>query len=270
MLFLIPESIFDNKRVSLLTKVFSAIAAGGLFAAGLVWFKQGLVALPERHWFKVANSVALGLLIPLNLSQQNVVSFYPQIKSQESKFKLLVDNEARSHEPGGRMWLSFGSHTIKMVPEPQDTGSKYPDIQEREYRVTYKELLYGMFGYYWPQWGLLHRVGVITLEPNVEVLIDKIDGEFDPAFLKNPPAPEVKPRTELEFHFAAKPSSRTQFLYRGADSRVGGSNHIYLPVGNYTFTASRTGCPDKKLEKRNIGVDRRPYTVTFTRLCANR
>lgn len=264
--FLVPDSILESKKVALLIKILPAVVAGGLFAAGMVWFKGILLALPERRSFRITNIVALGLLILLHVSQQDVVSIYPQMNTGGAKVKLFVDDKERPYEPGDKVRLSIGPHTIRVVPDnegaqPQGGEADYPEIKEGQFRVTYKQVLCGLLGDYSPKWGPLYRVAVITPEANVEVLIHKTDGEFDAFFLENHPS------TKLKYTFKRKPGSVNEFLYRGTHEELGSLDHLYLPNGYYFFTASREGCPHDPEKKLNIGIDTRPYTVSFKPLC---
>jgi hypothetical protein len=264
--FVVPDWIFEAKQISLLTKIFPAIVAAGLFAAGLVWFKNVLVTLPERRWFRIVNIVLLCLLIPLNISQQNVVAVQPQIESNGYKVKVLVDDKERDYEPGGKIRLSIADHIVKIVPETQENepkGNEAPPSQmiEGKFDVSYKDVFYGLFADYRPHWSPLYVVLISVLEPNVEVLIHKTCGDFDLAFIADPPA------TRLGNPFAAKPGSRTEFVYRGSNKAGGTVDHLYLPYGDYEFTASQAACANKPKLQQKVGEDPHGSIVSFEPLC---
>jgi len=264
--FVVPDSIFENKKLALLTKVFPAVVAGGLFAAGLVWFKNVLMTLPDRRWFKTINIIFLSLLIPLNVSQQNVVAVHPQIETNGYKFKVLVDNEERAYEPQGNMRLSIANHTVRIVPETEEKESNgredsFPPIKEGKFRVSYKDMFHALFADYRPRWGPLYIVLISIPEPNVEVSIRKKDGDFDLAFVADPPP------TGVGNPFTGKAGSRNEFVYRGSDKSGGTVDRFYLPYGDYEFTASRAGCNNKQKLQHKIGEDTRAYIISLDPLC---
>ena len=264
--FVVPEWILDAKRISLLTKVFPAVIVAGLFGLVVVWFKNVLTTLPEKTWFQTINFILFVLLVLLNISQQNISAVFPQIKSNGYQVKVLVDDTERAYQPGGTIRLSIADHTVRIVPEIDENQSKdsqdaSPQIKEGKFTVSYKDVLGGLFADYKPQWGLLYVVGINVLEPNVEVLIHKTDGDFDVAFIADPPP------TAIKNPFSAKPGSQTDFVYRGSDTAGGTFDRFYLPYGVYEFTASRADCLEKPQLTRTIGEDRGRHIINFAPLC---
>lgn len=268
--FLLPEWIYDSKQVTTLTKVLPALLAV-LFTAGLLWLRGIAGTLPKQRWFQLVNGVAFVLLLPVMVSQQNVVPVYPDVNAEGTKIKLLVDDKERAYDPGGRVWLSFGAHTIKIVPDTEKAVAKEgeatePEVEEGQFKVTLGHVVYRLFGYYWPKWGPLYRVGVITPEANVDVAVQMTKGQFDSFYLAHPPL--TKLNVSHSTTFKIKPGSVNEFLYHGANGEYGCIDRLYLPSGHYSFTASREGCENKPKQELKIGIDPGPYTVSFDPLCS--
>ena len=266
LVFLVPVPIFDSPQAQLLAKVLSTVVAAGAFAAGVLFFKMVLLTLPEQRWFKISNVIALGILILLHVSQQNVVSIYPRIDPEGAT--LIIDEQPRAYEAGGKVGLAIHSHTVKIRPQGGDTGKEpqdgvlgEPEYMEREFEVKCKDVFLGIFTTYSPRWGLLYRVTIYTRNPNVEVRIHKKDDAFDTDFLQDTLARDLRKLT---------PGSTNDLVYRGTAAPLGSSGVIYLPYGEYVFTASMAGCLSNQTQPPKplfIGTDRMPYEVAFSKLC---
>jgi len=269
LVLLIPASIFDDKKISFVVNLISAVVTGGFFAAGFIWFKDFFLALPQRRGFKVINIVGLCVLIPFHVSQQNVVAIHPQIDPATPKFKLVVDKDERTYEPGGNVRLSIKSHSITMAPENESTEAESKEqqpVKSRSFSVNYKDVVNAIFSDYRPTWGLLYSVGIITEDANVEVQV-KRNGDFDPEFLKKPPRTELSDKSSTSF--TPKAGSRNEFVYRGANDPLGCNDHVYLPEGEYVFVASQPGC-SKELDKSTLKIPGpQSRSLLFKRLCDN-
>jgi hypothetical protein len=251
IVFLLPASVLKNEQLAFIIKVGTLVAAAGAFAAGLVYFKNLLSSLPTRKWFKRLNVVVFCLLIPIHASQLPVVAVHPRIEPRGAK--LEIDGRARDYE-NGTIRLSINNHPVQVSPA---SGGK-----PRDFNVTYKEVFFALFSDYSPRWTPLFQVTIDTNSENVEVTIQKKDGEFDAAFRKRPPA------TELNLPFEAKADARDVFIYRGANNPIGSADHVELPYGDYEFTARKNNCAEKDVKSLKVGsAPSERYSVDFKPLC---
>jgi hypothetical protein len=249
--FLLPVSLLKNEQVAFIIKVGTLVGAAGAFAAGLMWFKKLATSLPRQKLFKVLNIVALCGLIPAHVSQMQVVPIHPRVEPAGAK--LEIDGQPRDYE-NGTVRMSIGSHNVKVSP----TGGG----QSRDFTVSYKDVFFAIFNDYKPRWTPLYQVTIDTNSENVEVAIQKKDGDFDVAFRKNPPT------TELKLTFEPKADGKDLFIYRGADNPNGSADHVELPYGEYQFTASRNNCKERDVITLRVGNEQTgKYSVEFKPLC---
>jgi len=251
IVFLLPSALLKNDRVAFIVQIVTTVAAAGVFAAGLVYFKNLASSLPQRKWFKVVNIVALCLLGPVNVLRLPVVPIHPQIEPAGAKLK--VDDEDVEHF-NDRLRLSVGSHKVQITPRLRSEGT------EKTYWISYKDVIRAVFKDYTPRWTPLQEVTVGTKEPNVEVTIRMKGGEFDAEFRENPPA------TAGQLPFGPKPNVNDTFIYRGANYETGGGDAVKLPYGEYEFVARKDGCQKQVNTVVVINKDSEA-DVDFPRLC---
>lgn len=258
IVFLIPADLLENKQLATLLKVVSFVGAMGAFAAGVVYLKEFVGWLLGNRAFKIAQLVLLGLLLLIHVSQLSVIAAHPMI--QPAGAKLEIDGRPREYE-NGTVRLSIGNHTAKVTSN---------DGIPREFKITYKDVVGSLFHRYSPAWSPLYQVRIDTNSPDVEVIIVKKDGDFDPDFLKNPPMTELKEKgaanSAEEFRFDPSPNVHNSFVYQGGSDDSGATDHLRLPPGEYELTAQKQGCEKRLVKTLTVGK-MGPHKVQFDPLC---
>lgn len=245
-LFIIPESLFKDERIELIVKAGSFLVT--IFVGGFLWLKTRFFDFLGRTAFKVSQSALLGVLVTLHLSQFSLFPIYPAIKPADATLK--VDGAPVKYD-GKRLRLPISDHKI--------TIGNAEEENEREFSVSYKDVLFSMFKGYRPSWSLLYNVKLSISDAKVEVVIRKLDGEFDDDYR------EKREPTTLGQPF--KQTAKDTFVYLSKDEPLGSTDNIRLPYGDYEFTARRQGCKTD-MKTLSIGQDQSSeYEVNFDVLC---
>lgn len=249
--FLLPSWLLKNDTVLFIIKVASIVAAAGAFAAGLVWFQNFLTSLPSHPWFKVSQIIAFVVLGLLNVAKLPLVPLYPVVDAGAT----LEINGQHQNVEAGTVRVSFGAHKIVVSPGKADDGKPW------HYSLGYEDVFSAIFRKYEQRWSPLYAVDIKTKVSNVEVLIRKLDGDFDPGF-RNKPEP-----SDFGFKFEPMTGKTDAFIYGASDSQFGSADVVYLPPGEYAFTAHKEGCGDKEIRINIKGIQHGGHTVDFESLC---
>jgi hypothetical protein len=232
-LVVIPQSFLDSKWVEAVAK--AAIWLGTyvfVFRSG--WYRDWLLTIRARLWFKVAQLV---LLMPLAVLAITLIPMFPihPIVRPETGATLKIGSESYGPENWGTLRVPFRSQTIVLT----DTHGR-----ERPFNLSYGEIFESLRGYR-PQWSLTYDVIISAVDSDFDIFIVKTDGEFDRTFPKDSPEHKLsgvdKPAREsansVRFHW--------QKEYEGQAK-------IYLPYGNYELFARKTGCDDSHRKSLSV------------------
>jgi len=253
--FLIPDSwLKGNEKVSFIIKVGSVVVASGAFVAGVAFFRSFIASIPRRTWFKVTNSVVVGVLLTLHLTQMRVVPIYPRVEPAGAR--LLVDDRPEEYA-GKAVWLSINNHGAKVSPERGGDATPYS--------ISYKDVFGAIFKKYSPRWPLRYSIPIEVIGANVNVYIRKIDGELDPAFTRE--FSELNPGLERGENGVLK--------WSGPGDPGGGFADVKLPYGTYEMYAQKDDCGAAGGESRRSAAERiraddpalKETTVQFRDIC---
>jgi hypothetical protein len=246
---LLASGLIKSDSFTFLLQVVTALVAGsGVFAAGKTWFSELFKTLPNQPWFPAVAVVLFIVLGLANLSRLPLVPLYPQL-DPDTTLKVDDDSGPRSVP----ISVSFRPHTFTVTPANDASG------KARHYDIGYKELLAAIFTKYTDRWSPLYAAEIKTLDAMVDVEIQKTDGDFDAQFRNSV---EV---THRHHTFKPKPGANDIFIWQGGDNELGSVDTVYLPPGNYTFTARKQGCQPQAIP-RQVNEKDQPV-IDFESLC---
>ncbi|HKQ51901.1 MAG TPA: hypothetical protein VJT74_05995 [Pyrinomonadaceae bacterium] len=240
LLWLLPETIFDNKRVENLSK-FVVWLGGSVFISSFVWFREQLLVLSRKPLFKWAQLVALPLLTLLYLSQLSIFTIHPNIEPKDSE--LIVDGRNMSEDEREDLSLSLGEHKVVVQPagwDPRKDSGQFP--RPRRFRLTLSNVLSAWWGGAQPRWPLVYDVNVKASGAVDEVVVQNVGPEFDPVFASSP-EPPLSPG-EVSQPIVAPVVNQRELVYQwhgASDVRL----PLRLPHGKYVLFSRKKGCADK-------------------------
>jgi hypothetical protein len=251
LIAVLPADVLTSSRLGLLVKVVAWLG-GSVFLLGYKWFRDRLLNLTRKTTFKIAQSILLCALVPINVSQLQV-DIHPLIEPKDAKVQV---GEGKSQDVGNRgLKLSLQGHDI--IVSDKNTDDSGQSIN-RKFHLTFTEVLRA-----WrdpssrPHWPLIYKVPIYVQSEIDELEIRKDDRMFDSEFWNNP----------------AKASEVAE-LRRGEDPGVlifpwkTGAVLLRLPYGSYKIVARRNKC-DKKEEKQVVVTGGLGLVTFETELCPN-
>lgn len=233
LLWWAPAFLFDSKKVDAFLR-FVPLLGGYFFALGYLWSRERILAVGRHPAFKIVQAVLLVLLIPASASQTRIFRLTPLVEPAE--VVVLRVNEEK--EDPKALYLPLRTHTVT-VSYKGEGESKW---QSRKFTIGPWDILAAWWGGQSPKlyWPLLYEVTIQTVVPDVEVVIRRKAGAFDPTFLAQFRNPE--PDANVRLLEQDKPTlvlSCTKDDYGGVDS-------VYLPPGRYEMYARKEGCGETK------------------------
>jgi hypothetical protein len=238
LIWLLPETVLDSKRVEAATK-FIIWLGGSIFVSCFVWFRDQLLGLAQKPFFKRMQIAAFPVLILLYLSQLNIFTIHPVIEPSDAE--LILNGQSVSEDEREDLSLSLNKQKIIVQPagwKPQDDLSAYP--RPRKFMLTKSDVLYyAWLGREQPRWPLIYNVYIKASGSVDQVVVQRREGDFDSGFVKEP---EPALSDGLTLDTPAATGRELVYQWRKMKDII---LPLRLPYGKYTVFTRKEGCAEK-------------------------
>jgi hypothetical protein len=258
LLWWTPEAVLENPKLEFLVKLIPLVG-GYLFALGYLWFRNNLLAAGRSGKFKAAQLLLAAVLLPAGLSQTNIFHLKPLLEPDKA---VTVSVGGEEVDPK-RIWLPLGTHEFKIRFGRKEGADRW---EERTFKLGPWQMLKALWAR--PRWPLLYKITFIYSASDVEVVVRRVEGEYDAGFLetlRNPP-------DDLHVKWEEGESQPT-FVYSCTAKSfggVGGSESVSLPPGTYSMYARKKGCGQSDPLTVVIGLEKPATQADFSLLKCER